>query len=350
MGQFLRVNGDYNIQAGEGSKIILDTGENVGEVVVTGDLRVTGDTLFVQTTDLQIEDRIITVNFGETGAGVSAGTAGLEVDRGSLSNVSFLWNENSENWELRQTDFNVLLNETPYTNSKILVKEILTDPQTDGGDLILIGTGSGVVKVGNRGSIAPYESLVTDEDDIPNKKYVDDAIINNPTFQVARDDSRLIVFDENNNLPGSFFVENQIADITEPPTESQIAVIVQNSVISRFYRNRVELGDLVIFNESPTDPAEDDIADAVVIQTLNSSANIKLETSDTGKVEITYALQLNNDGLEPSVVRDSTVLYGGDLGPGQTGMYHYTYNGSVNSSVRGELINKNRALLYSMIF
>jgi hypothetical protein len=72
---------------------------NVGnDVVITGNLTVNGSTTTVSTTELVVEDNIITLNQGEVGAGVTAGSAGIEVDRGSEATVSFVWNEANDRW------------------------------------------------------------------------------------------------------------------------------------------------------------------------------------------------------------------------------------------------------------
>jgi hypothetical protein len=67
---------------------------------VDGNLLVGGNTTQVTKTELSISDNTITVNKGETGPGVSLGTAGIEVDRGSSANVSVLWNETYGKWSL----------------------------------------------------------------------------------------------------------------------------------------------------------------------------------------------------------------------------------------------------------
>ena len=45
-----------------------------------------------------IEDNMIVLNNGETGAGVTLGTAGFEIDRGALDNVYILYNETDDLW------------------------------------------------------------------------------------------------------------------------------------------------------------------------------------------------------------------------------------------------------------
>ena len=72
---------------------------NVGNnVVITGDLTVNGTTTTVNTTELVVTDNIITLNEGEAGAGVTAGSSGIEVDRGTESTVSFVWDESTDRW------------------------------------------------------------------------------------------------------------------------------------------------------------------------------------------------------------------------------------------------------------
>ena len=69
-------------------------------VFVQGNLVVGGNATAVSKTDLNITDNIITVNAGETGAGVTLNTAGIAVDRGTLANVAIVWNESLGVWTL----------------------------------------------------------------------------------------------------------------------------------------------------------------------------------------------------------------------------------------------------------
>ena len=329
MGQFVQVSGDYNIKSGEGAVITLDTGAGVGTTRVTGNLLVEGDTLNVSVENLNVQDNIITLNYGETGSGVTLRYSGIEVDRGSSESVSFLWDDNDDSWNLKQG--------AGYASSRLRVKEILTNPDTDSGDLTLIGTGTGVIKV--LGTTA-YELQVTDDDDVPNKKYVDDAIQTNPTFQIQRGDTRAAAFDISNPIdPGLFPIGPYFAQ----PTESVIGLAVDDNIVAQFFRNRVQLAGINFFLEDPT-PDTPGIPDATVLQTVNTNGNIKLETNGTGKVQITYALQLDNPGTTPAAVTNASLVYGGAVGAGSTGVYFR------NTVKNDELISKSKALVFSMIF
>lgn len=342
MGQFIRVNGDYNIQAisdlASGGKITLDTGPGVGEVRVTGDLVVEGATVYVSATNLDVEDNIITVNKNESGAGVTLTYAGIEVDRGTLANASLVWNENithpSANlsgtdggWELVNGSSGVY----DFANSRIKLKEILTDAGTDGGDLLVIGEGTGVIKVIGTDN---YENQVTHDDDIPNKKYVDDAIQNNPTFQVVSNDSRVIVSDK--DTTGSLAYLTATTGFTTFG-ESAVSIVVDGILNTQFYTTRTIIRSLEF---SGTE-----------ITTENSltNENISLRTQGTGKVSTNYALQLERIAATPAYVSNATLIYSGTPGLGTTGLY-YVNDSSETVKRSGELINKNKALVFSMIF
>ena len=70
------------------------------DVVITGDLTVNGTTTSIQTTDTEITDNRITLNAGEAGAGVTLGTSGIEIDRGTSPSKSFVWDETTDKWTL----------------------------------------------------------------------------------------------------------------------------------------------------------------------------------------------------------------------------------------------------------
>ena len=75
-------NDNYIIKVTPGGTITLDTGQLQGDVIFTGNITVGGSQTIVNSTNLDVQDNIITVNFGETGNGVTLGTAGLRIDRG----------------------------------------------------------------------------------------------------------------------------------------------------------------------------------------------------------------------------------------------------------------------------
>ena len=69
-----------------------------GSLIVQGNLTVSGNTTYVNTETIQLSDNIITLNANHTGA--ASQNAGLEVERGTDSNVVLQWNEANDYWEI----------------------------------------------------------------------------------------------------------------------------------------------------------------------------------------------------------------------------------------------------------
>jgi hypothetical protein len=70
-------------------------------IIIDGNLTVSGSTTSVETTNSTITDNIIVLNEGETLAGIAGGTgtSGIEIDRGSLTNVSFVYDDNIDKFK-----------------------------------------------------------------------------------------------------------------------------------------------------------------------------------------------------------------------------------------------------------
>ena len=86
------------ISTGNGT-ITIDpstVGDNTGNVIISGGLTVNGTTTSVNSNTVSIGDNIIVLNGDETGTPSQNG--GIEIERGTSSNVSFFWNETSDTW------------------------------------------------------------------------------------------------------------------------------------------------------------------------------------------------------------------------------------------------------------
>lgn len=66
-------------------------------LTVTGDLTVNGNTTTLNTANLNVEDNFILLNSGVTGS--PSLNAGIEVKRGTSTNVAIRWNETTDKWE-----------------------------------------------------------------------------------------------------------------------------------------------------------------------------------------------------------------------------------------------------------
>lgn len=350
MGQVVQTNGDYTVKTRSAGTILLDTGQNVGTVRVTGNLIVTGDTLTVSADNLNVKDNIITLNFGEQGSGVSLDYSGIQIDRGVLSPASFIFDETTDTWLLT---FGSAPGPFNFDNSALRLRHIRTDPGTDDGELTLIGTGNGIVNVKGTSN---YETRVLDDDDIPNKKYVDDAIINQPSFQIVTDvgpnSTRVITSDKDNdtvppdpNIAGSnAYLFDQTGFGTEND-RSAVTVIVDGSLSAQFYSDKFIVG-----KKGGQEGLElDGIKFQIRTEALVEDKNIFIKTNGTGKLQTNYAIQLDKIAGIPASINDTTILHSRTPEVGTTGVW-FVNDSNVTTHRTGELVSKNRALLFSMLF
>lgn len=91
-------SGNIELTSNPGGTITLNTGVITGTTIVTGDLNVLGTMTTVESTIVEIKDNILVLNSGETGAGVTLGVSGIEIDRGTLPHSQILWDENAQSF------------------------------------------------------------------------------------------------------------------------------------------------------------------------------------------------------------------------------------------------------------
>jgi len=189
------VNG--NVEATTGTS-------NFNDVVVAGNLTVTGTTTNIETTNTNITDNVITLNQGETGAGVTLTTSGIEIERGTSPNRSLVWTENFGGKWLVTDDATLLANrlEANYLVGSLSVS---TDDlvMTDGNV-----TATGTLTMGGNG-LVQIVSVTTDIELLPvGKVKIDGNLEVTGTFDgdvtgsVFGDDSTVLVDGNNNKVVG----------------------------------------------------------------------------------------------------------------------------------------------------
>ena len=89
---------EVEVSASNGAVTVgLPSNVTIGQdLTVTGNLTVQGNTTTVNTEQLNVEDNIITLNSGVTGAPTL--NSGIEVNRGTSTDVQILWNETTDKW------------------------------------------------------------------------------------------------------------------------------------------------------------------------------------------------------------------------------------------------------------
>jgi hypothetical protein len=299
---------DYRLKVKDSGTITLDTGFDVGLVVITGDLLVKGNTTTIDTANLQIEDNIILLNKGETGAGVTEGTAGIEIDRGSLDNAQLLWNEVTDKFVF-QLDTSVL--------SGILVGNIATDPATNLD--FDMQSGGGTLRIINS---TGYESRVTDPNDLPNRKFVTDYVL--ASGGLALTDK--IFFPLLGHVPGE---EDTILQASETNIRFSVRSGGTLNQRAQITAQGLTVDNINIFNNTVQNIGSDDL----------------IVTAITNHVRIDAVLNLDDQTVDPTATGGVSRIYSKSTGgPGKTGLFF------TNNTTTDELVSKNRALLFSMLF
>lgn len=324
-----------------GGVIEFDVGTG-GEVRINGNLNVTGESTSIESTELIVSDNTITVNAGESGSGISLGEAGLIFDRGLLSNGEFFFQEskgflNSQTGTHTDGAF-VLQNETNalvglYTNY------IGT---TDNNDLILLGYGPTVGGTNN--------AIVTVTGTNNYEKNIYAYTGNNITFNGSNPD-KLATPADDDALPNvrllvdyvrSYHLYNFQQKISEGDTEvevfdtsagdlvSKAAIKINNNTVVEVFADQTNIEDISI--------------DDNTISVLSTDDDLILSGNGTGSVQIPTTL-LFTKSSDPTAPADGVKLYSKAEADGGTGLYFVNEN-----STRDEIISRNKALLYSIIF
>lgn len=319
MSKYVNVpTGNYSVIVQDGGAITLDTGFQQGTTTVTGDLIVQGSTTTVTSQNLDIKDNILTLNSGETGPGITLDDSGLEMDRGTFTNALFTFNENIQ-WSDPVTD-------TTKTGGFVfkdanggLIGIRTNNINTGGGDLYLINNGTGTVSVTGTNN---YENQVTDDDDLPNKKYVDDTISN--AFNTVN-----ISTIGQGNVGTQTAIVIQDVDVSGVP--SVVNFNIDGTTKAVLSENKLELQEVRVVGS--------------IIETTASNQDMVIASPGTGVVQIDDTLHIRQSVSTPTAPADGNKLYMQTESYGQTGMFFVNSQGT-----RDELISKNRSILYSMLF
>ena len=314
---------DYIVKVTPGGTITLDTGPVAGNVVFTGNITVAGTQTVVNSTDLDVADNIIKVNHGETGAGVTLNQSGLQVDRGSLTDAQIVFDE-TFTWTDPVTDTSVTGGFVfkNLANTLLGIRTVSID--SNGGDLYLINSGTGVISVTGTNN---YEGSVTDDDHIPNKKYVDDEIVNALTSTFQR---RI----EEGSTTKSFV---EVRDREVSGVQSVINFDLDSQNAGQVFADRFVIQDIKISDN--------------MIETTTSDQDLILSAPGTGGIKVLDNMTLTStpaidDALaDPAGPADGLKLYVKTPETGGTGLFFKHAN-----TTAGEIISRKNALLLSMLF
>lgn len=308
---------DYKVKVKSGGNITLDTGLSSGITTVTGNLVVLGGTTQVSSSDLNLKDNIITLNDGESGTGITLNQSGIQIDRGSYSDAKIVFDE-TITWADPISATTITGGFTLVNASGTLQGLRINSVSTGGGDLYLINSGTGVISVTGTNN---YETQITDDDDIPNKKYVDDTIVTQLTSTFQR---RI----EEGSASKSY-VEVRDTEVSGAP--SVVTFQIDNLNKGQIFGNRVEFEDFR-FQDN-------------ILSTTASDTDLILESQGSGGVVVNDNFTLTLQGSDPASPLDGLKVYVKAPAAGGTGLFF-----KHSASKSGEIISRQNALLLSMLF
>jgi len=308
---------DYKVKVKSGGNITLDTGLSSGITTVTGNLVVLGSTTQVNSSDLNLKDNIITLNDGESGTGITLNQSGIQIDRGSYSDAKIVFDE-TITWADPISATTITGGFTLVNASGTLQGLRINSVSTGGGDLYLINSGTGVISVTGTNN---YETQITDDDDIPNKKYVDDTIVTQLTSTFQR---RI----EEGSASKSY-VEVRDTEVSGAP--SVVTFQIDNLNKGQIFGNRVEFEDFR-FQDN-------------ILSTTASDTDLILESQGSGGVVVNDNFTLTLQGSDPASPLDGLKVYVKAPAAGGTGLFF-----KHSASKSGEIISRQNALLLSMLF
>lgn len=332
----------YKLSVSSGGTITFNTGNQVGTVVITGDLTVLGNTVTVDTANLTIEDNIILLNKGETGVGITEDVSGIQIDRGTLADVQLFFDENRQ-W--LDTQDNITKNGLfVFKNDEDKLIGIQTNSiSTNGENLNLLGNDTGTAVIHVNGA-DDYEQRVLDytspgypaksDDIIPNIKavidYVTEYFVSNPPFKIQ--DSRIVM--GVTELADSLLV---ISDADFDGGDSNLTLTLDGAIKAVWTTTSFEVQSVEISGSTITG--------------LGGSTDLVLTNPGTGSVKVDDTFKLGIVASAPAVAADGIKVYAGDEAQGGTGLFFVNTKSTTESlTTRDELISKRKALAYSMIF
>ena len=327
MSRVLNLSGDYRIRVQSGGNIILDPGSS-GTVTITGNLDVMGAQSNIESNSVSIQDNILQLNYDPNniynGDGIPTGSpingqAGLQIWRGSRSSANLLFDENISHYN-------------PYSNSNVAGSFVLktTDGTLSGLNLATVITPSNsnfvfdfqnqpyVLRIANGSG---YENRVLNDNDIPNRKYVQQYVT---------------------SAAGTIAVSALWYPTVTPLVDATTSIQAFASTIV------FQLGGIteVSLSSGGFTMGNVTVNQNTISNTGSNVANLIL-SANTGKVEINGVLVLDNQTAQPSVVNGTTNVYSSDtIGPGKTGIY---FNNNNASQTPDELVSRSRAVALSIL-
>lgn len=334
MSKFLRVaEGDYIVETKEGGEIFFNTGNSLspsgpGQVRISGNLLVEGETTTVESSTLTVQDNIIVVNQGETGDGVTIGSAGLEVNRGNLANAQLVFQEDIDSFVFKFNDQSDTLTSIRADSINFGTRSITQNANVLSIDDVTPEAYLGFLK----------NTTGVDENAIPNKLYVDDAVLGAIGInRIAQGEA------------SESFVEVQDNEISGIDSKVVVVIDQQTDPTANFYEDHIELQNIDIDTNTISGKTDPD-----PVTGIRDDDNVTLRANKVAGGSITNTVIINNNLTipkpanvfeVPTTPSNGVKIFAGVQDVGGTGIYFVNEN-----STTDELVSKGKSILYGIIF
>jgi hypothetical protein len=347
----IRYSGDLKLATAQGGTITLDTGVTTGTVIITGNLNILGKQTNISFTNTNIQDNILLLNAGETNSFVSYGSAGFAIDRGSrdstTSSARLLYTESTWThvkynnsteiktgiWTLTVGDGVSQKSSALRVSSILLDSSGVVDSSSSTQRMILLGQSNPSQQMLSVAGQNNYASRVTDDDDIPNKYYVDNTPLRGTAttaitaLELKKFDTRITITDGGESpLDPPGLITTVIDGVTTMIVQRQAGVPT------------ITLGSLIVAGNT--------------LRTAAIDTNLILQTSGTGTTVVNNGITVGVSTAVPQPALGAVKIYTtSTVGAGSTGIRYAGYeNNNTLVPTSGELISARKALVLSIIF
>ena len=364
MSRILKVSqSNYRIQTASNGSITLDTGNDAGTVYITGDLVVQGNNTVINTVEMTVEDRLLTLNknggngnpaavypdWGIVADAYSNKRSGIEIDRGAHpnGNAQIIFDEKVSYYDgLLGTEVNgafVLKTKTSDDVTGLSLAGIVNDRSSD--FIFDLKSSGGMLRIANGGTNDDYYIHVSENDNnIPNWRAITnyvtasqgvatvDRLYFPPTASPGNEDSKIQAFGSNIQ----FFVGHP-------------GILNNQNIAATLSQNGLSVNNVNILDDSIN----------------NISSNNLVLLANNNNVEINSFLNLTNQAIYPLLSATKTQLFSAapffnstdlhGVGAGKTGLFFKNTStvgmkdGSGTVTNVDELVSKNRAVLLSIL-
>jgi hypothetical protein len=265
-------------------------GTITSDLVIAGNLTVSGLTTYANTTSVLLGDNIITLNAEIPSSLAPTENAGFEINRGSAANVSLLWNEASDKW--------TATNDGSYYY--VLADAAVNDTQNTNITSVT-NTATAAFLAANSAATLSAATDATQNTNITNAQNTADAAFLSGNNSVALQSA--INLTQNNSIAAAFTTANNAAVATDV---AAINTTQNNSIAAAFSQANTDVTNISISSA--------DYGSATGVASFRVAANGRIVSANTTTIAI-----------------DTSAITSGTLGVtrGGTGAATFTNNGVV---------------------